>query len=103
MIYPFLKSFMAELKDGFRPRMNHGRNIKSIKPILNSTADFSLEESCQDICWICQGWQEICIKTDDIQTEPLFLHLSHLNYQPILMYKNDNGEFEKYIMAPPST
>ncbi|EAR89295.2 hypothetical protein TTHERM_00371100 (macronuclear) [Tetrahymena thermophila SB210] len=95
--------FIVELQNGFRPRMQHKRQIKSIHQIPFFQEDElwdSDQQQLQDICWICQGWQEVIIQAKDIQEEPLYLHLSYQNFKPELLKKNEEGHYIKSLMIP---
>ncbi|EAR90528.1 hypothetical protein TTHERM_00118760 (macronuclear) [Tetrahymena thermophila SB210] len=63
----------------------------------------------QDICWICDGWQEITFEIFSQQSssfcnKPVFLHLDFENYRPHYMDVDPNNPNRFFVkrMCPPN-
>jgi hypothetical protein len=90
------------------------KNIEEIhvKPRMNGLQPVKITvgeriEKMKNVCWICEGWQEVEFKwvpgkSGEAEQEPIFLHADYEGFDAIFLGKQkSDGNFRNSRMVPP--
>ncbi|KAL4468591.1 hypothetical protein ABPG74_005094 [Tetrahymena malaccensis] len=102
------RGFMIQENESQESTVLNNRQHERINGLQQATRKQKEINKVQDVCWICDGWQEItfevfCQQSSSFCNKPVFLHLDFENYRPHYMDidpTNPNRFFVKRMCPP---
>ncbi|CAD8053199.1 unnamed protein product [Paramecium primaurelia] len=100
------KGFLIPIQKGIVEQTQHqiAQRIQGCQYIKQKRLRSYRDSNIKDCCWICEGWRQIEFQwnpqTSGPANDPMFLHLSYLNYDDLYMGKVESG-LRVQRMVPP--